>query len=176
MRRAGPFGLVVGAPRTTAAGKQVVGVRLDGKGRTMYYSLSQLKRLPGVARLGLSLECLRAFRDEHADLVAGLSTHAVWQHLLQPLAEVCECSLALAIRAAADRARSSGPLPAECEPPADRAAVGGARAEYTGEANVYVSFAGETNFESLLDGLAEFERQLPRWQESVAQRYQVAAR
>ena len=88
-----PVGLVVGAPH---AG--MVSVRLDGKGRTLHFPPSQLVKYPELSSKGVSLACLRSFRAAHKRLISGLSTDAVLQHLLVPIAERCQSSLAEAIQ------------------------------------------------------------------------------
>ena len=128
-----PVGLVVGKQQG------MVSVRLDGKGRTLHFSPSQLVKYPQLSDLGVSLACLRSFIATHKSLVRGLSADAVRQHLLIPLAKSCQSSLADAIQ-------RSGNLP-----------TGDTQPQFVGTANVYVSFSGETNFEALIDGLEEFE-------------------
>tara|TARA_B110001452_G_scaffold59966_1_gene46701 strand:+ start:1091 stop:5671 length:4581 start_codon:yes stop_codon:yes gene_type:complete len=133
-KRERPVGLVVGTPHADK-----VSVRLDGKGRTLHFPPSQLVKYPTLSSKGVSLACLRSFRAAHKHLISGLSTDAVLQHLLVPIAERCQSSLAEAIQL-------SGALATDAE-----------RDDLVGEADVYVSFAGGTNFEALIDGLEEFE-------------------
>ena len=88
---------VVGAPSVGKDGETLVGVRLNGKGRTLYYKEGQCQKLTGLSRLGVSAACLRAFCDAHAGLLRGLSCDAVWQHIIHAVADRCHCSLAAAI-------------------------------------------------------------------------------
>ena len=143
-----PVAVVVGAPSVGKDGETLVGVRLNGKGRTLYYKEAQCKKLPGLSRLGVSAACLRAFCDAHAGLLRGLSCDAVWQHIIHALADRCRCSLAAAIGHATydtrPHARPAGSAPV-------------APAPFVGAVNVYVSYAGESSFLSLVAALEEFE-------------------
>lgn len=133
-KRERPVGLVVGTPHA-----DTVAVRLDGKGRTLHFRPCQLVKYPTLSQKGVSLACLRSFRAAHKSLLSGLSADAVSQHLLAPIAQRCKSSLAEAIQL-------SG-----------RLATDDARDDLVGEANVYVIFAGGTNFEAIIDGIEEFE-------------------
>ena len=44
-----------------------MGLRLEGQGRTLHYLPSQLVRLPPPPVTGISLACLRSFREVHAE-------------------------------------------------------------------------------------------------------------
>ena len=51
--------------------KEAVGVRLEGQGRTLHYLPSQLLLLPPPPIAGVSLACLRSFREAHRELLSG---------------------------------------------------------------------------------------------------------
>ena len=48
--------------------KDAVGVRLEGQGRTLHYRPSQLLLLPPPPIAGVSLACLRSFREVQTSL------------------------------------------------------------------------------------------------------------
>ena len=90
----------------------------------------------------------------HRELLSGLSADSVWQHLLRPLAERCNSSLAEALAGAADLAATAT---AGVGGTLGDGSGGGAGTPFAGRANVYVSYHGGMNFESIVDSLEEFE-------------------
>lgn len=131
----GPVGVVVG--REVGG---TIGVRLDGQGRTLHYLPEQLNRLPPPSNMGVSLACLRSFREAHKEQLSGLSMDSVWQHLLHPMAEKFQCSLAEVLSQSTTAEKYD-----EYETP------------LAGPADVYVCCSGAMNFESILDSLEDFE-------------------
>ena len=155
----GPVGVVVAS--LPGVPKDAVGVRLEGQGRTLHYLPSQLLLLPPPPMAGVSLACLCSFREAHKELLSGLSADSVWQHMLHPLAEKCSTSLAEALMGVTIQGGGGGGSGGGGGGGGDggdgSGAGGGAGAPLAGRANVYVSYHGGMNFESVLESLEEFE-------------------
>ena len=89
----------------------------------------------------------------------------MWQHMIHPLADRCRTSLAEALIGASDQgggagAGAAGAGAASAGAASAGAASAGAAARgspFAGRANVYVSYHGGMNFESVLEALEAFE-------------------
>jgi len=75
------------------------GVRLEGKADSLALHGRNLSPLPPLDLTGVSIPCLRSFRDAYADLTAGLSVAQVVSGLIGPLTSTSRRSIASALSA-----------------------------------------------------------------------------
>ena len=144
------IGLVIREPANGIAT-----VRIQGSSRTVEVPVEKLKRLPDLPALGVSRECLRSFREAHAELLKGMKASDAWSKLLQPIAKVHGRPIAAAIHSTEGSSRHSSASLSESSTSIAPEAVEAPRG-FAAPATVFACFAEDTLFMDVLEGLEAF--------------------